>query len=69
MIENIEALLRGYVMFRVNSEFFWLYTSAQDRRKEITEGPLDFSGFNFWYNLFSKYGAWRGFYARGYYTS
>ena len=64
MIKNIEALIRGYIVFSVNGELFWLYTSAQNRRKEITEGPLNFSGFNFWYNLFSRYGPWRGFYER-----
>lgn len=63
MIKNIEALLRGYVLFDVNGKRFWTYTYAHQKCIEITTGYVNFRGWNIWY-LFSKYGSWRSFYIR-----
>ncbi len=48
MNKTLEAALRGYVIFKVNDEFFFRYNSALKRRKEFSEQRVNvcFKGFN-----------------------
>jgi len=45
MNKSLEALVRGYVLFDVNGERFYLYSSALNRRMEIS-GAFAFKGFS-----------------------
>lgn len=85
MNKTVEALLRGYIFFRVsggmvrfietdrgtiilphftsNTKYFFRYNSALAEQKSIT-GNVSFDGWNIFHYLFSRYGAWRGFYYR-----
>jgi len=57
MNKTLEAILRGYIRFRVNDQYFLTYTPAQTFRKTITHGPIAFEG----YHIFK---GWQGFYYR-----
>ena len=54
--KSVEAFLRGYVLFDVNGERFYLYSSARSRRLEIT-GSLEFNGWHI-------FKGWRCFFKR-----
>ena len=62
MNTTFEALLRGYILFRVNGKYFGRYNSALAKRKNIT-GNISFEGFNIFYFMCFMH-AWRGFYYR-----
>ena len=57
MNKTLEAMLRGYLFFRVNDEYFMTYTPAQRYRTTIETGELSFEGYHIWKR-------WRGFYYR-----
>ena len=57
MFKTLEALVRGYLFFRVNDKYFLTYTPAQRYRTTITQGPIEFVGLH----LFK---GWQGFYYR-----
>jgi len=59
--KNIEALLRGYVVFNVNGKRFWNYEDARAERVRITDAnqPVEFSG---WHVI----KGWRWFYYTAY---
>lgn len=57
MIKAIEAVLRGYLFFRVNGVYFLNYTSARSYRSAIIEGPIEFEGYHIWKR-------WVGFFYR-----
>ena len=57
MYKTLEALIRGYVLFRVNDKHFLTYTSAQRYRTTITKGDLAFEGYHVWKR-------WQGFFYR-----
>ncbi len=59
MIKTIEALLRGYLGFRVNDEYFSTYGAARDRRVWLTNQDKDvcFQGrhiFRGWVSLYLR---------------
>lgn len=56
MNKTLKALLKGYVLFDVNGEKFFLYNTALTKRKAI-EGSVIFTGFT----IFS---GWYCFYLR-----
>lgn len=55
-MKTIEAILRGYLFFRVNGERFWLYNNAREKRKSIN-GNVAFEGYHIWKG-------WTGFFYR-----
>ena len=57
MNKTLEALIRGYVLFRVNDKYFLSYTPAQRYRTTITKGDLVFEG----YHILK---GWQGFFYR-----
>ncbi len=57
MNKTLEAILRGYLFFRVNDKYFMTYTPAQRYRKTITKGLIKFEG----YHIVKR---WRGFFYR-----
>jgi hypothetical protein len=57
MNKTLEAMVRGYLFFRVNDRYFLRYTPAQQYRKSITKGLLTFEGYHI-------VKGWRGFYYR-----
>ena len=57
MNKTLEAILRGYLFFRVNDKYFITYTPAQQYRKTITKGLIAFEG----YHIVKR---WRGFFYR-----
>ena len=54
--KNIEAALRGYVLFRVNGIMFFLYSMALRQRK-ATLGNVEFTGLHI-------FKGWRTFFIR-----
>lgn len=56
MNKSIEALLRGYIYFRVNGQGFWTYNAA-NAVTEAARGDVSFVGLHVWKG-------WRGFYYR-----
>ena len=56
MNKSIEAFLRGYLLFRVNGEWFFTYNRARNRRLEVA-GDVSFEGFHF-------FKGWRVFFCR-----
>jgi hypothetical protein len=57
MNKTLEAMLRGYIFFRVNDKYFTTYTPAQRYRTTIETGELSFEGYHI-------VKGWRGFYYR-----
>ena len=57
MNKTLEAMLRGYLFFRVNDEYFMTYTPAQRYRTTIETGELSFEGYHIWKR-------WQGFFYR-----
>ena len=57
MMKTLEAMLRGYLFFRVNDKYFATYTSARKYRKTIETGDLSFEG----YHIVKR---WQGFFYR-----
>ena len=57
MNKTLEAMLRGYLFFRVNDKYFATYTPAQQYRKTITKGLIKFEGYHIWKR-------WTGFFYR-----
>ena len=57
MLKTLEAMLRGYLFFRVNDKYFATYTPAQRYRTTIETGELFFEG----YHIVKR---WQGFYYR-----
>jgi hypothetical protein len=57
MLKTLEAILRGYLFFRVNDKYFATYTPAQQYRKTITKGLIKFEGYHIWKG-------WTGFFYR-----
>jgi hypothetical protein len=55
-MKSLEALIRGYLFYRVNGERFWIYNSARNKRISI-EGNVAFEG----YHIFK---GWTGFFYR-----
>ncbi len=66
--KSVEAFLRGYVYFRVNGRYFWLYHKAHAYRVhlcETTKETVYFDGGNWWYAARGcACGGWRRFYFR-----
>jgi hypothetical protein len=56
MMKSLEAILRGYLFYRVNGNHYWLYTNAREKRISI-EGNVAFEGYHVWKG-------WTGFYYR-----
>ena len=56
MNKTLEAMVRGYLFFRVNDKYFMTYTPAQQYRTTIT-GPVSFEGYHI-------VKGWRGFFYR-----
>lgn len=57
MNKTIEALLRGYFVFRVNGKYFMRYNTAKAYRQTI-EGNLYFEGlhlFKGWVGFFYRF--------------
>ena len=48
MNKTLEAILRGYLFFRVNDKYFATYTPAQRYRTTIETGELSFEGYHIW---------------------
>ena len=57
MNKTLEAMLRGYLFFRVNDKYFMTYSPAQRYRTTIETGKLSFEGYHIWKR-------WQGFYYR-----
>ena len=57
MNKTLEAMLRGYLFFRVNDKYFMTYTPAQKYRTTIETGELSFEGYHIWKK-------WQGFFYR-----
>ena len=57
MNKTLEAIVRGYLFFRVNDKYFMTYTPAQQYRKSIETGELYFEGYHIWKR-------WQGFFYR-----
>jgi hypothetical protein len=57
MNKTLEAMLRGYLFFRVNDKYFMTYTPAQRYRTTIETGDLSFEGYHIWKR-------WQGFFYR-----
>ena len=57
MNKTLEAILRGYLFFRVNDKYFATYTPAQRYRTTIESGELFFEGYHIWKR-------WTGFFYR-----
>ena len=57
MNKTLEAMLRGYLFFRVNDKYFVTYTPAREYRKSIETGELSFEGYHIWKR-------WQGFFYR-----
>jgi len=57
MLKTLEAIVRGYLFFRVNDKYFMTYTPAREYRKSIKTGDLSFEG----YHIVKR---WQGFYYR-----
>jgi len=57
MNKTLEAMLRGYLFFRVNGKYFMTYTPAREYRKSIETGDLSFEG----YHIVKR---WQGFFYR-----
>jgi len=57
MNKTLEAIVRGYLFFRVNDKYFATYTPAQRYRTTIETGELSFEGYHIWKR-------WQGFYYR-----
>ena len=57
MNKTLEAMLRGYLFFRVNDKYFMTYTPAQRYRTTIETGKLSFEGYHIWKK-------WQGFFYR-----
>jgi len=58
MLKTLEAMLRGYLFFRVNDKYFATYTPAQRYRTTITEGLVVFDGYHIvkgWQGFFCGY--------------
>ena len=45
MIKTLEAIVRGYLFFRVNDKYFATYTPAQRYRTTIETGDLEYQSF------------------------
>ena len=45
MSKTLEALLRGYVVFKVNDKWFFTYNRARNERIATT-GDVEFTGFH-----------------------
>ena len=45
MNKTLEAILRGYVLFRVNNETFFRYNTAREKRLSITTS-VSFEGYH-----------------------
>ena len=56
--KNLSAMFRGYLFFKVNDRFFWLYSTARTYRVWLfTKGvAINFRGWS----MFRL--SWRGFY-------
>ena len=51
MNKTLEALLRGYVVFKVNGNRFWTYNAARAERVRLcdeTRGEVVFYGWSVW---------------------
>jgi hypothetical protein len=57
MLKTLEAIVRGYLFFRVNDKYFMTYTPAQRYRTTIETGELSFEG----YHIVKR---WTGFFYR-----
>ncbi len=57
MNKTLEAMLRGYLFFRVNDKYFMTYTPAQRYRTTIETGDISFEG----YHIVKR---WQGFFYR-----
>jgi hypothetical protein len=57
MLKTLEAMLRGYLFFRVNDKYFMAYTPAQRYRTTIETGDISFEG----YHIVKR---WQGFFYR-----
>ena len=57
MNKTLEAMLRGYIFFRVNDKYFMTYAPAQRYRTTITKGLIKFEGYHIWKG-------WTGFFYR-----
>ena len=57
MNKTLEAMLRGYLFFRVNDKYFMTYTPARKYRTTIETGDLSFEG----YHIVKR---WQGFFYR-----
>jgi hypothetical protein len=57
MNKTLEAIVRGYLFFRVNDRYFLTYTPAQRYRTTITKGLIAFEGYHIWKG-------WTGFFYR-----
>jgi hypothetical protein len=57
MNKTLEAMLRGYLLFRVNGKYFMTYTPAQRYRTTIETGDISFEG----YHIVKR---WQGFFYR-----
>jgi hypothetical protein len=60
--KTLEALLKGYLFFRVNGKTYFRYNTALKARKRITRGDVFFDGWNIYKALLLK--PWVGFYRR-----
>lgn len=57
--KNLEALLRGYVLYRVNGKYYGLYSRGKAARQAVPDDQsVRFSGFSIWRR------GWRVFYQR-----
>jgi hypothetical protein len=57
MSKTLEAIVRGYLFFRVNGRYFLTYKPAQKYRTTITKGSIEFEGYHVWKG-------WTGFFYR-----
>ena len=57
MNKTLEAILRGYLFFRVNGKYFMTYTPARKYRTTIDTGDISFEG----YHIVKR---WQGFFYR-----
>jgi hypothetical protein len=50
MIKTLEALVRGYLFFRVNDKYFLTYTPAREYRKTLSDSKIkrdiNFEGYH-----------------------
>lgn len=59
IIPNINALIRGYVIFYVNSDMFLTYYNAKAKRLELSSANLNYGIIFKGYNIFL---GWKCFY-------